>query len=97
MSAGLSYRARPLAGLSAGAGAGYFIRTDLETLGDDDVDGDSDSRLLGGEVYGSLVFAPDPAFRLNLEGGAFFPGWGGAFREDAPVRWKVNLGMILSL
>jgi hypothetical protein len=97
MSAGLSYQARPLSALSAGAGAAYFIRTDLETLGDADLDGDSESRLLGGEVYGSLVWAPDPAIRLNLLGGAFFPGWGGAFREDAPVRWKVNVGLIVSL
>jgi hypothetical protein len=97
MSAGLSYRARPLAALSAVAGAAYFIRTDLETLGDAELDGDSDSRLLGGEVYGSLVWAPDPAFRLNAGGGAFFPSWGGAFRGDAPVRWKVSFGLIVSL
>jgi hypothetical protein len=97
MSAGLSYRVRPLAVFSAVAGAAYFIRTDLETLGDGDLDGGSDSRLLGGEVYGSLVWAPDPAFRLNLGGGAFFPGWGGAFRGDAPVRWKVSFGAMVSL
>jgi hypothetical protein len=97
MSAGLSYQARPLAGLSAGAGAAYFIRTDLGTLGDKDLDGASDSRPLGGEVYGSLIWAPDPAFRLNVEGGAFFPGWGGAFREGAPPRWRVNAGLIVSL
>ncbi|MDR0623984.1 MAG: hypothetical protein LBG10_06085 [Treponema sp.] len=97
ISAGLSYQARPLAVLSAMAGAAYFIRTDLETLGDGELDGDSDSRLLGGELYGSLVWAPDPALRLNMGGGAFFPGWGGAFQEDAPVRWKVNVGLIVSL
>ena len=95
MSGGLSYRARPLAAVSAGAGAAYFIRTDLETLADPDLDGASDSRLLGGEVYGSLVWAPDPAWRLNLGGGVFFPG--GAFRQDAPVRWKLNMGLTVSL
>jgi hypothetical protein len=97
MSAALSYRARPLAGLSAGAGLGYFIRTDLETLGDADLDAGSESRLLGGELYGSLIWTPDAALMLNLGGGAFFPGWGGAFREDAPIRWKVNLGVTVSL
>ena len=97
MSMGLSYRALPLGALSAGVGAGYFIRTDLETLGDADLDGASASRLLGGEVYGSLVWAPDPALRLSLGGGAFFPRWGGAFREGAPVRWKLNAGLIVSL
>jgi hypothetical protein len=97
MSAGLSYRARPLAGFSAGAGINYFIRTDLETLGDADLDDASDSRLLGGELSGSLTWAPDPAFMLTAGAGAFFPRWGGAFREDAPVRWKLNLGLLVSL
>jgi hypothetical protein len=97
MGAGLSYQARPLGALSVGAGAGYFIRTDLETLGDGDLDGASESRLLGGEVYGTLVWAPDPALRLSFGGGAFFPGLGRAFREGAPVRWNVNAGLTVSL
>jgi hypothetical protein len=97
MNAALSYRARPLAGISAGAGAGYFIRTDLESLGDGELDAASESRLLGGELTGSLLWAPDPALMLNLGGGAFFPGWGGAFREGAPLRWKLNLQVIVSL
>jgi hypothetical protein len=97
MSAGLSYRARPLAAFSAEAGTACFIRADLETLGDADLDGSSESYVLGGEVYGSLIWAPDAALRLNLGGGAFFPGWGGAFRPGAPIRWKLNLGLILSV
>jgi hypothetical protein len=97
MRTGLSYHARPLSDFSFEVGAAYFIRADLETLGDPDLDGDSSSRLLGGEVYGSLVWAPDPAFRLSAECGAFFPGLGGAYREDAPVKWKANLGLIVSL
>jgi hypothetical protein len=76
---------------------GYFIRTDLETLGDADLDAGSESRLLGGELHGSLMWAPDAALMLNLGAGAFFPGWGGAFQGDAPIRWKVNLGLICSL
>lgn len=97
MRAVLSYRARPLAGFSFDAGAGYFIRTDLETLGDSGLDSASNSRLLGGELYGSLVWAPGPAFRFSAGGGAFFPGWGGAYREGAAVRWKANVGLIVSL
>jgi hypothetical protein len=97
MRAGLSYRARLLAGFSAEGGGAYFIRTDVETLGDADIDGESASRLLGGEVYGSAVWSPDSVFRFSAGGGAFFPGWGGAYREDAAVRWKVNFGLIVSL
>jgi hypothetical protein len=95
--AGLSYRARLVNSFSLEAGAAYFIRTDLETQEDGDLDNASSSRLLGGELYGSLVWAPDPAFRLSGGGGAFFPGWGGAYREGAAIKWKANLGVIVSL
>jgi hypothetical protein len=95
--AALSYRARPVKSFSLEAGAAYFIRTDLETLGDKDLDGASRSRLLGGEVYGALVWGPDPAFRLSAGGGAFFSGWGRAFREDAPVKWRADCGLIIAL
>jgi hypothetical protein len=97
MNAGLSYQARFLAGFSGEAGMAYYIRTDTETLGDGDLDGSSTSPFLGGELYGSLVWVPDPALRFTAGGGAFFPRWGGAFRGDAPVRWKVNFGVIISL
>jgi hypothetical protein len=93
----LSYRARPARSFSVEAGAGYFIRTDLETLTDAGLDGASGSRLLGGEVYAALVWAPDPAFRFSAGGGAFFPGWGGAYRSGTPVKWKANLGLLASL
>jgi hypothetical protein len=92
--AAFSYRARPLTSFSLEAGAAYFIRTDLQTLMDTGLDGDSTSRLLGGELYGSLVWAPDPAFRFSAGGGAFFPGR--AFQKDAAVRWKADLGVIVS-
>jgi hypothetical protein len=97
MNAGLSYRARPALAFSLELGGAYFIRMDFESLMDSELDGASTSRLLGGEVYGSLVLAPDAAIRLSAGGGAFFPQWGEAFAQDTPVRWKVNLGLLLSL
>jgi hypothetical protein len=97
MSASLSYSVRPLSQFSVEAGTAYFIRTDLETLGDPELDEASDSRLLGGELFGALVWAPDAAFRLSAGAGAFFPQWGKAFSENAQVRWRVNLGLLVSL
>jgi hypothetical protein len=97
LKAALSYRVRPVPAFSAEAGLTYFIRTDLETLGDADLAGESESRLLGGEVYGSVVWAPDSVFRFSGGGGVFFPGWGGAFREGTPVRWNVKFGLMVSL
>jgi hypothetical protein len=93
----LLYRLRPLTEVSFEAGTAYFIRTDLETLGDPELDGSSDSRLLGGELSGALVWAPDPALRLSAGAGAFFPQWGKAFSENAQTRWKINLGLLVSL
>jgi hypothetical protein len=97
MSLSLLYRLRPLAEFSVEAGAAYFIRTDLETLGDPELDGSSDSRLLGGELSGALAWAPDPALRLSAGAGAFFPQWGDAFSGDAKTRWKIKLGLLVSL
>jgi hypothetical protein len=97
MSLSFLYRLRPLAAFSFEAGTAYFIRTDLETLGDPELDESSDSRLLGGELSGALVWAPDPALRFSAGAGAFFPQWGGAFSENAQTRWKIKLGLLVSL
>jgi hypothetical protein len=91
-----SYTARLFKTLSAEAGLHYFIRTDVETYADADLDPESSSRLLGGEVYGSAVWAAESGLRLTAGGGVFLPGTGRAFREDAPVRWKVSGGVVLS-
>jgi hypothetical protein len=94
MYGGAAYTVRPLTVLSANAGAGYFIRTDLETLQDKELT--AVSPALGGELYGSLVWAPQSALSISAGGGAFFPGWGGAFIAGAAIRWKARLGMTVS-
>jgi hypothetical protein len=93
----LAYTARPHRTFSLEGSFGYFIRTDTETLEDADIDLASSSRLLGGEAYLSLVWAPQAQFRITAGGGAFFPGMGGAFNKDADIRWKAKLGLIVSL
>ncbi|WP_010263977.1 hypothetical protein [Treponema primitia] len=91
-----AYTARLHKTLSAEAGTGYFVRTDVETLGDKDLDPDSDSRFLGGELFGSLAWAPQSALRLTAGGGVFFPEWGGAFVSGAGLRWKASMGVMVS-
>jgi hypothetical protein len=49
------------------------------------------------EWYGTVLWAPLPDLALTLGGGAFFPGLGNAFRDDAAIRWRAALGLILSL
>ncbi|WP_148257262.1 hypothetical protein [Treponema primitia] len=92
-----AYSIRPHTNFSAEAGAGYFIRTDLETLQDANLDPALDSRFLGGELYCSLIWAPQSTLRLTAGGGAFFPGLGGAFASDTGIRWKASLGLMVSL
>lgn len=72
-----------------------FWRTDPETFGDPELKEFSAKRFLGTEIYGSLVWAAQSALHFSLGGGAFFPG--GAFRDNAAVRWKLNGGIIVSL
>ncbi len=97
MSLNGSYTVRLHSEVSAAAGAAYFIRTDRETYFNADLDPGSSSPFLGAELYASAAWAPESAIRLTLEGGAFFPGLGGAFYQDTPVQWKISTGITLSL
>jgi hypothetical protein len=90
------YAARLHSALSAEISAAYFFRTDSSTYSDPDLDGDSLSPLLGGEVYGGLSWAPVSDIAFTLGGGVFFPQSGRAFAADAPLRWRVSLETILS-
>jgi hypothetical protein len=82
---------------SASAEGIYFIRTDDgETLSGAEYPPSSD-RLLGGELYGTLLWAPVSDLKATLGGGFFFPGLGNVFAPDAPVRWKITAGVALSL
>jgi hypothetical protein len=96
-----AYRLRPYKTVNAEAGAGYFIRTDLQTLQDGELTPPdtglaSESRLLGGEIYGSLGWTPQSALGFNARGGVFFPGWGGAFESGTKPRWNVSVGAFVS-
>ncbi|MDR0402944.1 MAG: hypothetical protein LBH35_05070 [Treponema sp.] len=92
----LGYVARLHTVLSVEAWAAYFFRTDSHTYNDPDLDRFSRSPLLGGEVYGGLVWAPVSDISFTLGGGAFFPQLGKAFGPGAPVKWRVSLETIFS-
>jgi hypothetical protein len=89
------YTARPLKAISFSGEAAAFWRTDVETFKDTDLDGASKDRFLGTEIYGSLIWVFQSAFRVTMGGGVFFPC--GAFVKDANLRWKVNTGILLAL
>jgi hypothetical protein len=95
MDAHLSYTVRPHRTFSVNTVAGAFLRTDVETFTDKELDPASKDRYLGLEFYGQFIWAPQSPLRITAGGGAFFPG--GAFVKDADPRWKINAGLILSL
>jgi hypothetical protein len=95
MNARLSYTVRPHRSVSVSAEGVGFWRTDVETFTDGELDGASTKRFLGVEGYGQLQWAPQSALRFSAGGGIFIPG--GAFVSGTEPRWKVNVGVIVSL
>jgi hypothetical protein len=90
------YTARLHKSFSVSAEGTYFIRTDGETLSGAEYPASS-SRLLGGEFYGTLLWAPASDLAVSMGGGAFFPGMGDVFVSNSSVRWKLTAGIMLSL
>jgi hypothetical protein len=91
------YTVRLIEQVSAEGSFAYFIRTETDTFYlDPDLDPDSDSKTLGGELFGRLTWAPDPDIRLTFNIGAFFPRMGKAFDSDAKARFKTGLNLIIS-
>jgi hypothetical protein len=95
MNGRLSYIARLHSVLSFSSAAAVFLRTDVETLVDPELDNATKNRFLGGEFYGQFIWAPQSPLRITVGGGVFLPG--GAFIKDADPRWKLNTGLIFSL
>jgi hypothetical protein len=90
------YTIRTGSTFSLSAEGTYFIRTDGVTIHGSDFPA-SASYLLGAEFYSSLLWAPMSDLMLNLGFGAFFPQLGNVFDEDAPIRWRVAVGLVFAL
>jgi hypothetical protein len=102
--ANISYMARLQRTLSVSGGAGYFMRTDFETPLNQDAywelkphsDSPAGERFLGGELFGSLTWAPQSALQITAKAGVFLPGLGGAFISSLKPQWKASLGTTVS-
>jgi hypothetical protein len=94
-----AYTLRPRPALSLTGEFSYFIRTDTVSFRDDREPAKlkGEGYFLGGECYGTALWTPLPDFALTFGGGAFFPRLGNAFTDEAKIRWKAALGLILSL
>jgi hypothetical protein len=91
------YSARFHRSFSAEISGAYFFRTDNTTYAAPDMDAGSSSPLLGGELYGSLSWAPFSDVVFSLGGGAFLPQTGNVFSDDAKVKYRVELAAGISL
>jgi len=92
----LNYTARFAKSFGAALNASYFIRNDLGTINSYPAAVGSDGYLLGPEVYLRMVFSPVSDVQFDLGGGAFFPSLGDA-GPDEPLRWKVDLKVIIAI
>jgi hypothetical protein len=92
----LGYTTRLHNSLAADVQTAYFFRTDTLSYSDPELDENSRSPLLGGEIYGGLVWAPVSDISLTLGGGVFFPQWGKSFAPDTSARWRVSLEAVFS-
>jgi hypothetical protein len=98
MLADITYSLRILRSLSLGLQGACILRTDLSSYQDPagELLNSSSSPLLGEEVYARLSWAPLSDLSFTLGGGVFFPNWGGAYADQARIRWRINLGSLFS-
>jgi hypothetical protein len=91
------YSVRLHRSFSATISGAYFFRTDETTYAAPDMDGESSSPLLGGEIYGALSWEPFSDVLVSLGGGVFLPQTGKVFSGDADVKYRVELAAAVSL
>lgn len=92
----LGYGVRFIESLYGELKASYYLRNDMNTILDPDIDPDSDSYSLGGEFYATAVWVPVSDISVILGGGTFIPQMGKAFESDAEIQWLVSFALVLS-
>jgi hypothetical protein len=83
--------------LSANAAFTYFVRNDLGTYRYYPIiAGAPEGFLLGGEIFGRLIFNITTGIRLNFGTGVFLPAMGNA-APDAAALWRTKLNLVISI
>ncbi|GHV91288.1 hypothetical protein AGMMS50268_17910 [Spirochaetia bacterium] len=90
------YTARFHSAASADLFAAYFFRTDETSYSDPGRDISARSSLLGGELYGSLSWMPLSDVLVSGGGGVFLPQTGKYFKDDAGLKYRITLELVLS-
>jgi len=95
----LNYMIRLHKTFSADMTASYFLRSDTKTHQSyplEEKDTMADSYLLGGELYGRLIWSPISDLRFTLGGGMFLPSLGDV-APKADSKWRVELDAVIVL
>jgi hypothetical protein len=92
-----AYTVRLHQSFSASISGAYFFRTDKTTCAAPDMNAESASPLLGGELYGALSWEPFSDLLVSLGGGVFLPQTGKVFSPDTGIKYRVELAAGISL
>jgi len=83
--------------LSANMAFTYFMRNDLGTYRGYPAEGVvSEGFLLGGEIFGRVIWNITPGLRLNLGTGVFMPGLGDV-NPEGRMLWRSKLNLVVSI
>ena len=91
------YTARVHQTLSGTLSAAYYFRTDRFTYTLNNEDMESDSPLLGAEIYLGLGWLPFSDLLLSAGGGVFLPQAGKVFKDGTGVMYRVDVTASISL
>jgi len=93
----LDFIGRMAKSLSANMAFTYFIRNDLGTYRYYPISaGSSEGYLLGGELFGRLIWNISTGVRLNLGTGVFLPSLGDA-NPDGYMLWRTEFNLVISI
>jgi len=93
----LDFTGRLAKSLSAYMAFTYFIRNDEETYHAYPADsGGSENFLLGGELFGRLIWNISTGLRLNLGTGVFLPSLGDV-NPEGYMLWRSNINLVISI
>jgi hypothetical protein len=91
----LDYTARFRQDLSASLDMTYFVRSDRGTyIGYPAGDPDNKGYLLGGELFGRVIWSPFSDLSLNGGMGLFIPALGNVAPDAKPL-WRIEINLIL--
>jgi len=92
----LNYSARLSESMGTSITASYFIRNDLFTFNNYNIDTKDSGWYIGPELFARLVWNPASDLQFNLGAGIFAPALGDA-APDSDFQWRIDLTVVFSI